>query len=225
MLYYVHNKETHLISIIQEEINVMTHEEIARRNIQNAINHIVGSYYTSFLDGYEDDLPKCYEDLEAEVYESSLKDTYAYGGEIVFYNRPVKEMRFAGSDFCKATVHSLLSEDEAVKEMIEDLGWAVTVPDTQEDVIWSGYVLKKTYTEGNSKGTSFIYIRGGYVKDDSEDTFIFKDESYESEKSAKIVASRYRNSEMRDLNANRTVSTQEVTAIWSVVRVVNGHLA
>lgn len=129
----------------------MTHEEIARKNIQNAINHIVGSYYTSFLDGYEDDLPKCYEELEAEVYESSLKDTYAYGGEVVFYNRPVKEMRFAGSDFCKSTVHSLLSEDEAVKEMIEDLGWAVTVPDAQENVIWSGYVLKKTIQKGIQK--------------------------------------------------------------------------
>lgn len=204
----------------------MTHEEIARKNIQNAINHIVGSYYISFLDGYEDDLPRCYEELEAEVYESSLKDTYAYGGEIVYYNRPVKEMRFAGSDFCKATVHSLLSEDEDVKEMVAELGWTATVPDEEEDVIWSGYVLRKTYTEGNSKGQSFIYIRGGRcVKDDFEDTFIFKDESYESEKSAKIVASRYRNSEMKDLKANRTVSTQEVTAIWSVIRVVNGHLA
>lgn len=95
----------------------------------------------------------------------------------------------------------------------------------RNDVIWSGYVLRKTYTEGNSKGRSFIYIRGGYVRDDSEDTFIFKDQCYESEKSAKIVASRYRNSEMRDLKSNSTVSTQEVTAIWSVVRVVNGHLA
>lgn len=95
----------------------------------------------------------------------------------------------------------------------------------RNDVIWSGYVLRKAYTAGTSKGESYIYTRRGFVKKDSSGTFIPKDQCYESEKSAKIVASRYRNSEMRDLKSNRTVSTQEVTAIWSVVRVVNGHLA
>lgn len=202
----------------------MTHEEIAKRNIQNAINHIVGSYYVSFLDGYEEDLPKSYQDLASEIYQSSLTDTYTCGGEMVLYNRPIKEMRFAGSDFCKTTVHSLLSQDDDVKEMVKELGWTIDVPHVDKDVIWSGYVLRKTYTEGFSRGKSFIYIRGGYVKDDSSDTFIFKDESYESEKSAKIVASRYRNKEIKEYQTNRTVSTQDVTATWSVVHVVNGHL-
>lgn len=92
----------------------------------------------------------------------------------------------------------------------------------KKDVIWSGYVLRKTYTEGTSKGKSYIYTRGGFVKSNS--SFIPKDQSYESEKAAKIVASRYRNRDMKDLQINRTVSTEEVIAIWSVVRVVNGHV-
>lgn len=207
----------------------MTHQQIARRNIQNAINYIVGGYYNSFLDGYEEDLPKSYKDLKDEIYASAISDTFAYGGEVVIYNHPVKEMRFAGEDYCRRTIHSILSNDECVKEIADSLKWVVTdTEDTQanEDMcIWSGYVLRKTYTEGNSKGNSYIYIRGGYVKDDSKDTFIFKDEVYESQRSAKIVASRYKSNELRSPIRDRTISNQEATCTWEVVKVVNGHLA
>lgn len=85
--------------------------------------------------------------------------------------------------------------------------------------------MRKTYTEGNSKGNSYIYIRGGYVKDDSKDTFIFKDEVYESQRSAKIVASRYKSNELRSPIMDRTISNQEATCTWEVVKVVNSHLA
>lgn len=108
----------------------MTHKQIARKNIQNAINYIVGGYYNSFLDGYEEDLPKSYNDLKDEIYASAISDTYAYGGEVVIFNHPVKEMRFAGEDYCRRTIHSILSNDECVKEIADSLKWVVT--DTED---------------------------------------------------------------------------------------------
>lgn len=88
---------------------------------------------------------------------------------------------------------------------------------------WEGYVLRLTYAAGNYKGRSYIYIRNGFVRDDSKDTFLLPDDCYQSERAAKIVASRYSNSRRHELRMSRElgIAPEEV---YTVVKVIDGHI-
>lgn len=88
---------------------------------------------------------------------------------------------------------------------------------------WEGYVLRLTYVAGNYKGRSYIYMRGGFVTDDSKDIFLLPDDCYQSERAAKIVASRYSNSRRHELRMSRElgIAPEEV---YTVVKVIDGHI-
>lgn len=88
---------------------------------------------------------------------------------------------------------------------------------------WEGYVIRLTYVAGNYKSKSYIYIKEGFVRDDSKDTFLFRDECYQSKRAAKIVASRYKNSRSHELRISRElgVAPEEV---YTVVKVIDGHI-
>lgn len=95
----------------------MTHQDIAKKNIINACNWIVGEYYNSMQDGYTEDLPTM-EELQEEIYLSALRDRYT-GCGVQFDNAP-KEMRFAGTEFCKAVIKEFCEADSDVKEIINN---------------------------------------------------------------------------------------------------------
>lgn len=88
---------------------------------------------------------------------------------------------------------------------------------------WEGYVLRLTYVAGNYKGKSYIYIKEGFVRDDSKDTLLLPDDCYQSERAAKIVASRYSNSRRHELRMSRElgIAPEEV---YTVVKVIDGHI-
>lgn len=85
---------------------------------------------------------------------------------------------------------------------------------------WEGYVIRKIYT---TRGESYIYIKGGYVKDDSKDTFIFADECYITEGFAKMVISKYKKSHLID-RATLNVDPLEQDSIYEIVKVIDGHI-
>lgn len=85
---------------------------------------------------------------------------------------------------------------------------------------WEGYVIRKIYT---TRGESYIYIKGGYVKDDSKHTFIFPDECYISERFAKMVISKYKQSHLID-RATLNVDPLERDVIYEIVKVIDGHI-
>lgn len=94
----------------------MTHQDIAKKNIINACNWIIGDYYNALQDGCIDDLPSM-EELQEEIYISYLRDKYA-AGKVQFDKAP-KEMRFAGSDFCKEVIKSYCEKSEAAQEIVK----------------------------------------------------------------------------------------------------------
>lgn len=101
----------------------MTHREIAKKNIINACDWIVGGYYNSLQDGDMEYLPESMEELQEEIYSSALENKYTGDGEI--YGRAPKEMRFAGSEFCKAIIKEYCESDSDVQEIAEEMNWNV----------------------------------------------------------------------------------------------------
>ena len=87
--------------------------------------------------------------------------------------------------------------------------------------IWKGYVIRKTYEEGTHKGESVIYIKSGYVKPDSKNTFIFQDECYLNERTAKSCITRYKKQDDLNIRLGKLFSPK---SSYEVVEVVNGHL-
>lgn len=86
---------------------------------------------------------------------------------------------------------------------------------------WKGYVIRKTCEEGTHKGESFIYIKSGYVRLDSKNTFIFQDECYLNERTAKSCITRYKKRDDLDIRLGRLFN---IKSSYEVVEVVNGHL-
>ena len=104
------------------EDTVMTgHEKIAARNIKAAFNYIVGGYYNSLQDGDEDYLPDTLKELEDEIYESSMTDLFREG--YMECGKAPKEMKFAGTEFCRNYIRALLKDDGDVAEIAEVKGW------------------------------------------------------------------------------------------------------
>lgn len=97
------------------------HERIAMRNIRYAINWIIGGHYNDLQDGNLEYLPDSLESVEQEVYDSAMQNAYALGYE--GYGKAPKEMRFAGTDFCRAYIHWKLSRDGDVQEIAQVAGW------------------------------------------------------------------------------------------------------
>lgn len=97
------------------------HEIIAMKNIRNAINWIVGGYYNCIQDNIPEYLPGSMESLENEVYSSAMENRYLPGCELG--GRAPKEMRFAGTDFCRAYIHWKLSRDGDVEEIAKVANW------------------------------------------------------------------------------------------------------
>lgn len=92
-------------------------QRIAKRNIKGAFNLIVGGYYNCVLDGDDSFKKLSREELADEkIYESALSDTYL-GAGCVLYNKPMKEIRFAGKEFCYSVIESLMNKDSDVSEI------------------------------------------------------------------------------------------------------------
>lgn len=85
------------------------HEKIARRNIYNAFNWIVGGYYNCIQDGCEEYLPADREALANEIYTEAMNNLHLPSGE--YFNAAPKEMRFAGEKFCRAYINWKLDND------------------------------------------------------------------------------------------------------------------
>ena len=96
-------------------------ERIAAMNIRGAINWIVGGYYNSYQDGYDEDVPKSKQSIIEEVYDAAMSDAYGY--EQVHYGRAPREMRFAGKDFIMNYITKKINEDEDVAELAEHYKW------------------------------------------------------------------------------------------------------
>lgn len=102
------------------------HERIAAKNIEGAFNWLVGGWYNSFQDGYEEDIPTL-EDAKDTVYDEAMNNLYIGGGELC--GRAPKEMRFAGEEFCRAYIEKLFAEDGDAEEL-----WGnETVEENKED--------------------------------------------------------------------------------------------
>ena len=86
---------------------------------------------------------------------------------------------------------------------------------------WKGYVIRKTYQEGSHKGQSCIYIKTGYVKSDSKETFVFPHECYSTLSAANGVVTRYYKQQDQDIRLGRVFNLK---SSYEVVEVVNGHL-
>ena len=97
------------------------HERIAIQNMRNAFNWIVGGYYNSLQDGFEDYLPKSREDLADEVYTSAMTNLYRPGME--GFGKAPREMRFAGEKFCRAYIDWKIETDGDVAEIAEVANW------------------------------------------------------------------------------------------------------
>lgn len=96
-------------------------ERIAKRNIVEACNYIIGGYYNCLLDGYLDDIPNNQSDVEYEIYCSALSDLYFPGG--FQEGRAPLEMRFAGKKFCEEVISDYMKSDSDVKEIAEAKSW------------------------------------------------------------------------------------------------------
>lgn len=79
------------------------HEKKAARAIKEEFNWIVGGWYNSMQDGYEDEIPTLQEAKDS-VYEEAMSNHE-------------KEIRFAGEEFCRAYVEKLFAEDEDAEEL------------------------------------------------------------------------------------------------------------
>lgn len=57
----------------------------------------------------------------------------------------------------------------------------------------NGYVIRKTYIEGEFKGQSYIFIRSGFVRDDNPESIkcTLNSDMYKTERAAKIAKANY----------------------------------
>lgn len=82
---------------------------------------------------------------------------------------------------------------------------------------WEGYVIRKILTNRDNK--SYIYIKGGYVKDDFKHTFFFPDECYTAERYAKAALTKLKN---QDIGSCLKVFTSNCS--YEIVKVIDGHI-
>lgn len=87
---------------------------------------------------------------------------------------------------------------------------------------WVGYILKQTFTEGGSCGKSLFCGRNNSCVDEFKD--IPRDVVYNTERSAKVAATRYHNGALRDYRVGATNITDYVTAVWEIIKVVDGKI-
>lgn len=99
------------------------HEKIAAKNIEAAFNYIVGGYYNSIQDGWEEDVPETKQDLFDEIYTEAF--TNKYGEGYCGCGKAPKEMKFAGTEFCKNYLARLFEEDldGDLGEIAQAKGW------------------------------------------------------------------------------------------------------
>lgn len=96
-------------------------ERIAKRNIVNACNYIIGGYYNCLQDEYLKGIPDSRQSVEKEIYSSAMSDLYFDGGFIT--GKAPKEMRFAGREFCEKVISDYMSSDSDVQEIAEAKYW------------------------------------------------------------------------------------------------------
>lgn len=96
-------------------------EKIAKKNIVNAFNYIIGGWYNSVIDGYAEDVPDTKKDAINEVYECAVQNLYGPGYE--GFNKAPKEMRFAGKEFCMNLINKLFESDDDALEIANEKGW------------------------------------------------------------------------------------------------------
>lgn len=109
-----------IVSIKEGEMkkfNDMTaHEKKAARVIKEEFNWIVGGFYNSMQDGWEEDVPDTKEEAMDMVYMAAMGEHE-------------KEIRFAGETFCREYIEHLFANDSDVKEL-----WGnETVEEDKED--------------------------------------------------------------------------------------------
>lgn len=114
------------------------HERIAARNIKGAFNAEFGGIYNEYQDGY--DITLTLNQMKDIVYDCAMDADYRVQG-VVHYGRAPKEMRFAGTEFCRNYIDKLFAKDPDVKEIPwveeaeaeETTEEIITEENTQED--------------------------------------------------------------------------------------------
>lgn len=90
------------------------HERIAAKNIRGAFNAEFGGIYNEYQDGY--DITLTLNQMKDIVYDCAMDADYRVQG-VVHYGRAPKEMRFAGTEFCRNYIDKLFAEDPDVEEV------------------------------------------------------------------------------------------------------------
>ena len=120
MSYNIIRKKQKTTIQFTEDIKMTGHEKIAAKNIRGAFNWIVGGYYNCIQDDELECLPKSKQELFDEIYSSAFTDRYVCGGCV---GAAPKEMKFAGTEFCRAYLEKLMNTDSDIQEIAEAAKW------------------------------------------------------------------------------------------------------
>lgn len=104
------------------------HERIAARNIKGAFNWEFGGIYNAFQDGEE--ITLTLNQMKDLVYDAAMDADYRVAGSCGSGRAP-KEMRFAGTEFCRNYIDKLFAKDPDVKE----IPWVEEAEETTEEII------------------------------------------------------------------------------------------
>lgn len=129
------------------------HERIAAKNIKGAFNAEFGGVYNEYQDGYE--ITLTLNQMKDIVYDCAMDADYRVQG-VVHYGRAPKEMRFAGTEFCRNYIDKLFAKDPDVKEIpwveeAEETTQEVTEMENKKDML-NSMTVKELRAEAKAQG-------------------------------------------------------------------------
>lgn len=129
------------------------HERIAAKNIKGAFNWEFGGIYNAFQDGEEINLTL--NQMKDIVYDCAMDADYRVAG-CCGSGRAPKEMRFAGTEFCRNYIDKLFAKDPDVKEIpwieeAEETTQEVTEMENKKDML-NSMTVKELRAEAKAQG-------------------------------------------------------------------------
>ena len=129
------------------------HERIAAKNIKGAFNWEFGGVYNSFQDGEE--ITLTLNQMKDLVYDCAMDADYRVAG-CCGSGRAPKEMRFAGTEFCRNYIDKLFAKDPDVKEIpwveeAEETTQEVTEMENKKDML-NSMTVKELRAEAKAQG-------------------------------------------------------------------------
>lgn len=129
------------------------HERIAARNIKGAFNWEFGGIYNAFQDGEEINLTL--NQMKDIIYDCAMDADYRTPG-CCGSGRAPKEMRFAGTEFCRNYIDKLFAKDPDVKEIpwveeAEETTQEVTEMENKRDML-NSMTVKELRAEAKAQG-------------------------------------------------------------------------